>query len=302
MTKQQSIIASANSCHDWSSATYGESVHRILSQSPFEWDAWGTTEPYTRRFGSRSASSFVRTWCECFASAFASLSVLASSDRIRLHVVSNHGPKPHPGYFALSCPPAKWKRAAEAIEATAMALFHTLRCYHGRVCAAAEYHAQHYAEEYRPTTRTTRVVMLGIQQTNALSGVYWGNLFGPPVVDWVGADKIRSCPCERHTEWKEGFHLLTAYSDILDHASQTAVAAKDRIRSHLGPERFFDRRVPDRQTLAPPIDLAELCQPSPEEGREQLRRLQRLARETGCELEQTEKELRLRVCRKRKGK
>jgi hypothetical protein len=80
--------------------------------------------------------------------------------------------------------------------------------------------------------------------TEGLPGVYWCTYFGPPFVEWIGAEKLA------HTPWLHASHVGQGYllrrSDRPD--SWEGEAEQDRgLISHLGRARFFDIRDPDRK-------------------------------------------------------
>jgi len=135
----------------------------------------------------------------------------------------------------------------------------------------------------------------GVRLDRCLPGIYWANLFGPPVTEWIGAERIRTCPCREHREIAPGYHLLIAYADIDAHDTAETIRAKDVIREHLGAERFFDRRLPTRHTVAPPVDRSALHRPQRPRGSEELEELRERARQMGGWLETREGEMRLHL-------
>jgi len=182
-------------------------------------------------------------------------------------------------FFALTCPDTMWNGSRAHLEPMAQVFLRCLDCFHGVMCHDREYYSQHYSEQARPEVGGTRVAMLGVDPRKALPGVYWGNLFGPPVTEWLGAERIRSCPCHEHREVSPGYHLIIAYADINAYDSPEAVAAKDAIRTHLGPERFFDRRFHNRDVLAPQLDWSELDKPLQDDPRGAAAKLEELREE-----------------------
>lgn len=282
-----------HSCSDWSSGKYGAAAFRALTRAGIAWKRWGTAEPYREKFCEGASGVFTKQWKHKLSSAFGMISVHAGEEEFFAMFVGTHGPKPAPSFFSLRCPPSLWSHGGDSLIELSHRLFHSLDCFHGQVCHSDEYHAQHYSE--RREGGGTRVVMLGIGYRECLPGIYWSNLFGPPVSQWIGEERLRTCPCHERRELAPGYHLLTAYPEIDGPDTPEALAAKDAIREHLGVDRFFDRRFPDRVTNAPPLDWSELYRATPKAHPQKLVELQEKARKMGGWLEVSGDEMSLHL-------
>lgn len=297
MSYEAAINVDGFSCRDWSASDYVAHVWQSLTQSPLNWCRWGTHQPYRRKFRLSSKAEFTQSWVETLSRAFGSMGacVTGSEEEFFVLFFGTHSPKPHPSSFSVHCPSDLWPRESSHLQEMTFRLFSNLECFHGRICHDGEFHGQHYSEKRQPKEGTTRVVMLGVDYRQGIPGVYWGNLFGPPVTEWIGVDRLRSCPCHKHVEFAPGYHMIAAYPDIESFDTPAAVAARDAIREHLGIERFYDRRFPDRETVSPPLDLSELYRPPPESDPAMEAKLKSKARKMGGWLEIQEGEMRLHL-------
>lgn len=93
-----------------------------------------------------------------------------------------------------------------------------------------------------------------------LLDLYWGNVFGPPYVELIGADRLRTAPAAVVTELPSGGFYVQVTGTILDLSSAEGIpryrAARDAVKEHLGSEFFYEagattpRRAPHWRTAA----------------------------------------------------
>jgi hypothetical protein len=76
--------------------------------------------------------------------------------------------------------------------------------------------------------------------------VWWANIFGPPVVDLLGAERIASAPAAVVEPLGEDRFYLQLTDSILDgEADPTAFeVARAKVKAHLGPDAFYDPARP----------------------------------------------------------
>lgn len=90
-----------------------------------------------------------------------------------------------------------------------------------------------------------------------LPDLYWGNWFGPPVVEFFGQEKLRTTPVYRVEEFPDGAVCLQLTQSPLD--CERVPAAFHRVReamkAHLSHNCFFDPTLPPGHTYtAPPVN------------------------------------------------
>lgn len=286
------IIVDGHSMHLWQSPQDARRTFEQLSRSGVPWKRWGINHPYVWPFPDTGAH-FEEIWQERFSDGIGLIGVDTGDDDFLASYISLPGPKPRASFFSVGCPIRDWRHHQSNLLALSKAHFSSLACFHGMAHHDAEYRAQNWGEV--EIAGQCYPGPMGVGYKECLPGVYWGNLFGPPVTDWIGEDRIRSCPCHEHREFAPGYHWLMAYPDVVSHDSPEAIAAKDAIREHLGVNRFFDRRFPDRELVAPPLDWSELYRPPPQTDSTDKAELKQKAREMGGWLEMRPGEMRLHL-------
>jgi len=91
---------------------------------------------------------------------------------------------------------------------------------------------------------------VGMNFHNHLPGVYWLNCFGPEYIELIGKGKLLSAPAYEVIETANGVVMsLSESPDEWDTA--TYKKREQAVVDHLGPQYFFSRDDPDRQTSAP---------------------------------------------------
>ena len=88
--------------------------------------------------------------------------------------------------------------------------------------------------------------------------MYWLNLFGPPYVDLVGAETLRSSPAHRIEETGHAT-IVETYRDPSGWSKDEGKTRHAAVLAHLGPEFFFDRASPEQTTRAPDFGLPPLA-------------------------------------------
>lgn len=249
---------------NWSRRAFGDEVYSALLDSGIPFWRWDRYEPERKEFEPSGRREFVQTWSQGMDKPFCSINVVTRRPKNIVMFTGGVSAKADAGCFSIVCDTRCWSpTGAQMYMGLAYRLMHVLECFHGAIHCDEEYLDQHGVECCKQ--EGDRLVhwreMIGIGYREYLPGIYWGNLFGPPIAEWLGVDRIRSCPCHHYREISPGYHLVIAYPDIASHNAPEAVAAKDAIREHLGAEHFFDRRFPDRRTVVPPLDFSELYRP-----------------------------------------
>jgi len=300
MAHDDCIVLGGHSARLWASGQDSGIAISELLRCGVSWDRWGTCEPYEWAFSDAAAGRFHEVWREQFSQiGFGSVAVQVEPTEMLAMFHGFCGPRPHPSRFAVRCPEEEWKPHAAGLLGLTHSLFVGLQCFHGDVHHDEEFDNQHRVDMNDVEAILQHGAIIGVGYKESLPGVYWGNLFGPPVTQWIGEDRLRTCPCHEHRELAPGYHLIIAYPDVFAHDTPEAMSAKDAIREHLGVERFFDRRFPHRQTTPPPLDWSELYRPpptiDPAEAAAELEKLKEKARQMGGWLETRKGQIRLHL-------
>jgi hypothetical protein len=116
----------------------------------------------------------------------------------------------------------------------------------GSACHPAEYWAKVMSDG-------PRIEAVGRDFGRFLPGLFWLNFFGRRYRQLIGDERLRSTPAERVAVIKEGM-LIALGSDPRRWNTPDYARAEKQVRDHLGPELFFSKTEPDRQTVAPSWD------------------------------------------------
>ncbi len=130
-------------------------------------------------------------------------------------------------------------------------LFATVSGAYGTIAVDGEFGSQHRLEE-------TGVNVHGIALDEHIPGVYYANLFGRELVQFLGVDRLVACPAVINTSLSDGGWLITTAKSPLDWADASAMELKSRVREHLGVRHFFDISEPNRATTAPLYDFSQV--------------------------------------------
>lgn len=84
-----------------------------------------------------------------------------------------------------------------------------------------------------------------------LPGIFWINIFGGAYVDWFGKQKLVTTPCFRHEELPDGSHYIQTAEDVMYYRDPAGVESDNRILQHLGPDAFYDIKLPDKICRVP---------------------------------------------------
>ncbi len=98
---------------------------------------------------------------------------------------------------------------------------------------------------------------IGLDHSKALPGLYWLNFFGPPYVALLGRERLPTAPAYRVAPAGAGIVLQLA-EEPQAWASAAYREREGAVLAHLGPAYFFDRRDPDRPTVAPAFGLPRI--------------------------------------------
>jgi hypothetical protein len=113
----------------------------------------------------------------------------------------------------------------------------------GHACHPAEYWEKVMSDE-------PRIEAVGRDFGRFLPGLFWLNLFGRRYRQFIGDERLRSTPAERVAVIKEGM-LIALGSDPQQWNTPDYARAEKQVRDHLGPQLFFSKAEPYRQTVAP---------------------------------------------------
>ena len=115
-------------------------------------------------------------------------------------------------------------------------------------------HAGHPAEYWEKAMSVEpRIEAVGRDFGRFLPGLFWLNFFGRRYRRLIGDDRLRSTPAERVAVIGEGT-LIALGSDPRAWNTPDYACAEKQVRDHLGPQLFFSKTEPDRQTVAPSWD------------------------------------------------
>jgi hypothetical protein len=116
----------------------------------------------------------------------------------------------------------------------------------GHACHPAEYWEKVMSDE-------PRIEAVGRDFGRFLPGLFWLNLFGRRYRQLIGDERLRSTLAERVAVIGEGM-LIALGSDPQQWNTPDYARAEKQARDHLGPQLFFSKSEPDRQTIAPSWD------------------------------------------------
>lgn len=79
---------------------------------------------------------------------------------------------------------------------------------------------------------------------SGLPNVWWANIFGPPVVELLGAERIATAPAHLVEQLGDDLWYVQLTESILDNDADFAQfdAARAAVKAHLGPDAFYDHR------------------------------------------------------------
>ncbi len=95
---------------------------------------------------------------------------------------------------------------------------------------------------------------LGRDMRCALPGLYWLNVFGPPYRRLIGDATLQSAPAAGAQPVGSSL-VLTLYDRPEDWTTFESRRRHQLALEHLGPRVFYDRNLPDAETIAPDFDL-----------------------------------------------
>lgn len=119
---------------------------------------------------------------------------------------------------------------------------------HGFACTSEEFDAKNISHEGGGTEAVGRDI------SKALPGLYWLNYFGEIYCDLIGRDRLGSAPAPYIHEVGNGM-VLTVSGDPTAWESGGYRAAEEKILEHLGPQYFFWKANPERETIAPAFEF-----------------------------------------------
>ena len=233
-----------------------EMVDYLLSQPRFAPDKAGEYEPYRRLTPKRVE--------ETVASLAAVANQELDPERVRAMVIFERRRNPSCTFrvewnnlphraFSLSSYRVEdsflWK--AEQLEAWlefTAGLLQRHEAWYARFTLDEESFAKNYlkwstagghapSSEYRVTGRGGGI---GVKLEEGISGVFWGNYFGPFYVDWFGREKFDDLPCVEKRWLDTGGIFFTTTSKPFDWNTAAARQLQQAVKEHLGGDAFFD--------------------------------------------------------------
>jgi len=128
------------------------------------------------------------------------------------------------------------------------------------LCSLAESIELHYGranvdEEFiaKNICTTNGLVAIGVGLLDALPGLYWLNYFGSIYGECIGMQKLFASPAYRVDRIGSGA-LIMVHEFPMDWSEEDSRAKSSEVIAHLGSQFFFDRREPDRETVAPDFE------------------------------------------------
>ncbi len=103
---------------------------------------------------------------------------------------------------------------------------------------------------------------VGGDVSKALRGLYWLNFFGRPYRDLIGRERLLSAPAHEVREIDDGV-LLSLHENPRAWDTPEYREGERHVLGHLGPQYFFSKDDPNRQTVAPDFGLPALVGPAP---------------------------------------
>jgi|GEM_PF-1755498 len=100
----------------------------------------------------------------------------------------------------------------------------------------------------------------GLELTESIPGVYWGNYFGPFYVEWFGRERLDTLPCVEKRWLDTGGIFFTTAPTPFDWDTPEARQLQQTVKEHLGADAFFDIETV-RQVLAELEPIPEYIKP-----------------------------------------
>jgi hypothetical protein len=101
---------------------------------------------------------------------------------------------------------------------------------------------------------------VGVDISRALPGLYWLNFYGSTCRDRIGRERLLTASAAQVREVDNGV-LLMLHPDPTAWDTPEYKATERHMLDHLGPEYFFSKEAPDRQTV-PPVEGLPLLPPA----------------------------------------
>jgi hypothetical protein len=97
-----------------------------------------------------------------------------------------------------------------------------------------------HPKEKNPEQGVETLRGVGVELTEGIPGVYWGNYFGPFYVDWFGQNRLDSLPCIQKQWLDTGGFFFTTASSPSEWNTIEAIQLQKAIKNNLGEDAFFD--------------------------------------------------------------
>lgn len=107
---------------------------------------------------------------------------------------------------------------------------------------------------------------VGLELTEGIPGVYWGNYMGPFYVEWFGREKLESLPCVEKRWLGTGGLFFTTARTPFEWDTPEAAQVQQAAKNHLGADAFFDidavrRALAELEPLPEPLEPEQLQPP-----------------------------------------
>ena len=156
----------------------------------------------------------------------------------------------------------KADRAANRIEKLFRQFVVAFDAYWGAAFCSEEFEQQNVLHDYRhPDGSIEPYKIVGVDLTKALPGLYWLNFFGSVLSDFIGHNTIKSVIPSAESVGNGVFLRLASSPTKMLYES--ANEQKERIRSALGDNLFYDRHQSERPTRAPILPTPSSPMPPP---------------------------------------
>jgi hypothetical protein len=101
------------------------------------------------------------------------------------------------------------------------------------------------------------LMAVGIDVSRALPGIYWRNFYGRSITERISRERLLTAPATEVREVDGGILLALAEDPTTWNTPEYRLLER-QVLNHIGPQFFFSRDDPDRQTVPPVEGLPDL--------------------------------------------
>lgn len=206
-------------------------------------DRFGSAEPLRARFDAEGRPGICAAWTTSPRPGAQGGDLIFKTSKqlnARGWVYWRRGLRHDINFVQLSLPESKTTNevALELVD-LGTKLMAGMRGIYGRVFHSIDYDRQH---KYRTGTGFQYV---GQRLSEGLPGIYWANLFGREIVDFLGEEKFEACPAARKYRTNTGTWVLFSSQHPDEFRSTETQSLRLAMRAALGQQHFFDIEKPD---------------------------------------------------------